>query len=42
MCHGVTYNFDPAKVCSPTIFQTFLSYHKDAWIAAADYYMYFY
>ena len=40
--HGVTFNFGPAKVCSPAIFETSFSYDKDIWIAATDYYMYFY
>ena len=34
--HGVTFNIGSA------IFETHFSYHKDMWIAAADYYMYFY
>ena len=42
MHHGVTFNFGSAKVCSPAIFETFLSYDKDIWIAATDYYMHFY
>ena len=29
MHHGVTFNFDSAKVCSPAIFETSLSYDKD-------------
>ena len=40
--HGVTFNFDSAKVCSPTIFETYFSCDKDIWIAATDYYMHFY
>ena len=39
MHHGVTFNFGPAKVCSPAIFETCLSYNKDMWIAATNYYM---
>ena len=31
-----------AKVCSPAIFETCLSYDKDIWIAATDYYVYVY
>ena len=31
-----------AKVCSSAIFETSFSYDKDLWIAANDYYMYFY
>ena len=42
MHHGVTFNFDLAKVCSPAIFDTSFSYDKDAWIAATDYCMHFY
>ena len=26
--HGVTFNNGCAKVCSPTIFETYVSYHK--------------
>ena len=39
--HGMTFNFGSAKVCSPAIFETCLSYDKDIWIAATDDYMYF-
>ena len=42
MHHGVTFNFDSAKVCAPGIFETCFSYDKDVWIAVTDYYMYFY
>ena len=42
MCHGVTFNFGSAKVCSPTIFETSFSYDKDIWIIATAYYMHFY
>ena len=42
MHHGVTFNFGSAKVCSPAIFETSLSYDKDIWIAATDYYMHLY
>ena len=42
MHHGVTFNFCSAKVCSPAIFKTCFSYDRDIWIAATDYYMYFY
>ena len=41
MHHGVTFNFGSVKACSPAIFETSSSYHKDIWIAATDYYMYF-
>ena len=30
------------KVCSPAMFETCFSYDKGIWIAATDYYMYFY
>ena len=40
--HGVTFNFDSVKVCSPAIFETSFSYDKDLWIAATDFYMHFY
>ena len=39
MHHGLTFSF--AKVCSPAIFETSISYDKDIWITATDYYMYF-
>ena len=39
--HGVTFNFGSVQVCSPAMFDTRLSYDKDIWIAATDYYMYF-
>ena len=29
-------------MCSLAIFETYFSYDKDIWIAATDYYMYFY
>ena len=38
----VCFSFCSAKVCSPAIFETCFSCDKDIWIAAADYYMYFY
>ena len=40
MHYGVTFNLGPAKVCSPAIFETYLSHDKDIWIAATDYYVY--
>ena len=40
--HGVTFSFCSAKVCSLAIFKTFFSFDKDIWIAATDYYTYFY
>ena len=42
MHHGVIFNVDSGKVCAPAILETFFSYDKDIWIAANDYYMYFY
>ena len=42
MHHGVTFSFSSAIMCSPTTFETCFSYDKDIWIAATDYYMYFY
>ena len=42
MHHGVTFSFGSAKMCSAAIFETCSSYDKDIWIAATDYYMYFY
>ena len=35
--HGLTFNFDSAKVCSPAIFEICSSFDKDTWIAATDY-----
>ena len=42
MHHGMTFNFGPAKLCSPAISETCYSYDKDIWIAAPDNYFYFY
>ena len=42
MHHGTTFNNDSAKVCSCAIFETCFTFTKDIWIAATDYYMYFY
>ena len=28
-------------MCSPAMFETYFSHHKEIWIAATDYYMYF-
>ena len=39
--HGGAPKLGSANVCSAAIFETFL-YHKDIWIAATDYFMYFY
>ena len=41
MHHGMTFNFDSAKVCSLAIFEMCFSYDTDIWIAATDYYTYF-
>ena len=38
----VTFNLGPAKVCSAAIYDTYIAYHKDIWIAVTDYYMHFY
>ena len=38
----MTINFGSAKVSSRAMFETCFSYDKDIWIAATDYYMYFY
>ena len=42
MRHDVTFHFGSAKVCSPAILETSLSYDKDIWIAATYYYIHFY
>ena len=42
MHDGAPFNFGSAKECSCAIFETCFSYTKDIWIAATDYYMYFY
>ena len=43
MHHGVTFNFGSTKVCAPAILEICFSYDKDLlWIAATDYYVYFY
>ena len=42
MHHCVTFSFGSAKVCSPAICETCFSYDKAIWIAATDYYIYFY
>ena len=41
LSHGVIFNLDSAKVCSPAITEIHFSYDKDIWIAVTDYYMYF-
>ena len=40
--YGVIFNLGSTKVCSAAIFETYLSYDKDIWIAAIDYYRVFY
>ena len=40
MHHGVPFYFGSAKVCLPALFKTCL--RQDIWIAASDYYVYFY
>ena len=35
--YGVTFNLGFATICSPAIFETHFSYHKNIWIAATDY-----
>ena len=42
MYHGVTFNLGSVKMFSPTILEKCFSYDKDIWIAATDYYIYFY
>ena len=42
MHHGVNFSFSSGEVCSPAILETCFSYDKDVWIAATDYYMYYY
>ena len=37
--HGVTFNLGSAKVCLPSIFETYFSYYKDIWIAVTYYYI---
>ena len=42
---GHTFDFDSARMFSTTIFDTYISYHKDTYmdyIYGTDYYMYFY
>ena len=38
----VTFSLGSARVCSPAIFETRISYHKDLRIAVTNYYIYFY
>ena len=37
--YGMTFNF--SKVGSPAIYETYFTYHKNIWIAVADYYYFF-
>ena len=39
--HSVTFNLVSAKVCSPSIFEAYFSYHKDIWIAVIYQYIHF-
>ena len=42
--HGVIFNLGSAKVCSPAMIETYISYDRYIyiWIAVTDYCMYFY
>ena len=40
--HGVTFNLGFAKVCLPTIFETYFACHKDIWIAVTYFYIHIY
>ena len=42
LSHGVIFNDCSAKVRSPAINETYLSYDKDIWIVVTEYFMYFY
>ena len=42
LSNSVIFNLGSAKVCSPTIIETYFSYDKDIQIAVTDYYMYSY
>ena len=42
LSHGVLFHLGSAKVCSPAVFETYISYDKDLCIAVTDYYMNFY
>ena len=37
----MTFDFGSTTVFSTAIWETYLLYHKDIWIAVGDYYMYF-
>ena len=39
--NGVTFNLGFVTVCSPAIFETYSSDHKNMWVTANDYYIYF-
>ena len=34
--HGTTFNLESAKMCSPAIIETYISYYKDIRLAATD------
>ena len=36
LSHGVTFSLGPAKMCSPTIFETYFSYNSDIWTAVTN------
>ena len=40
--YSLTFNLGSAKVFSPALFEKYICYHKDIWIAATDCYMSFY
>ena len=42
VCNIMVFNLGSAKVSSLVIFEIYLSYDKDLWFAATEYYMYFY
>ena len=35
LSHSMTFTLGSATVCSPAIFDTYFSYHKDIWIAVS-------
>ena len=40
-CLGVTFDLGSVRMCPASISETYFSNHKDIWITATDYYMYF-
>ena len=40
--HGIIFNLGSAKVCSPTIIETYFSDYKNIWITLTDYYISFF